>query len=182
LKVRESGSESVHLEAWPVAGAVDTSVLEGMKIARDLASKGLEARMTAKINVRQPLATLRAKVSGQPTSPLVELIKDEVNVKEVVFGASIETDVELDTKLTPQLKEEGMIRELIRAIQDLRKAKGLSVSDKASLTIDTNGVGRKLIEENEKQLKGICTISDIRFGTVEGEALQIGDISFKLSL
>lgn len=189
---REVGGEveSVHLEEWPTAGEINLDVLEGMKVVRELASKGLEARMTSKINVRQPLKTLRIKIQDSgfkiqdksQQAKLIELIKDEVNVKEISFGASIETDVQLDTVITPDLKEEGMVRELIRAIQDLRKEKGLSVNDVAALTVETNGVGRKFIEDNEKQLKATCTISEVRFGSVVGEWVTIGDILFKVSL
>jgi isoleucyl-tRNA synthetase len=138
--------------------------------------------MKAKINVRQPLATLRVKADGTLSEGLVELVKDEVNVKEVIFGSKIENDVELDVVLTPELKEEGMVRELIRMIQDLRKVKGLNVNDKAIVTIDTNGAGRKLVEENEKQLKAVCAISEVRFGNIEGESVVVGDIPFKVSL
>ncbi len=181
---------SVHLEMWPKAGKASTDLLESMKVVRSLASKGLEARMTAKVNVRQPLKTLKVKIAGQSgmqlevqlSAQFVDLIKDEVNVKEVIFGAPIETDVQLDMVITPELKEEGMVRELIRAIQDLRKEKGLSVNDAASLTIETSGAGRKFVEDNEKQLKSVCTISEIRFGNVEGEEIVVGDVSVKISL
>jgi hypothetical protein len=37
----------------------------------------------------------------------LEIIKDEVNVKEVLFDDSINGDVELDTNITPELKEVG---------------------------------------------------------------------------
>ncbi len=179
-KDQETGS--VHLEMWPIAEKVDTDLLTSMKVVRELASKGLEARMITKINVRQPLKTLRVKSAEQLSAQLIELIKDEVNVKEVTFGTPIETDVQLDVVITPDLKEEGMVRELIRAIQDLRKEKGLSVNDVVALAVETDGVGRKFIEDNEKQLKATCTISDIKFGNVMGEAITIGDVSFKVSL
>ncbi len=189
---KEAGGEleSVHLEEWPVAGDVDKNLLEAMVVVRELSSKGLEARMNSKINVRQPLQTLRTKIqdSGfkiQDKSRLVqiiELIKDEVNVKEVSFGAQIETDVQLDVTMTPELKEEGMTRELIRAIQDLRKEKGLSVSDVAMLTVETNEAGQKFIEKNKAQLMATCTIKEVKFGNVVVEGVMIGEISFKLSI
>jgi isoleucyl-tRNA synthetase len=181
---QEAGGEleSVHLEEWPEGGQVDSQLLKDMDVIRTISSRGLEARMKAKINVRQPLATLRVKADGTLSEGLVELVKDEVNVKEVIFGSKIENDVELDVVLTPELKEEGMVRELIRMIQDLRKVKGLNVNDKAIVTIDTNGAGRKLVEENEKQLKAVCAISEVRFGNIEGESVVVGDIPFKVSL
>lgn len=182
-RVEDGGLDSVHLQEWPEAGKVDMGLLESMKLARDLSSKGLEARMAAKINVRQPLQKLKVKSDKSKVSEaFIDLIKEEVNVKEVVFNQAIEKDVELDTNITPELKEEGMVRELIRAIQDLRKEKGLSVSDKAALMIDTNDVGKSFIEKNKAQLMETCTISSISFGTSQGASTQIGDFSVKLGL
>jgi len=178
------GLESVHLETWPAAEKIDSDLIANMETVRTLCSKGLEARMAAKINIRQPLSKL--KVKNQKSKSLADnfvgLIKDEVNVKEVVFGVTIEKDVELDTTITPTLKEEGMTRELIRAIQDLRKEKGLSMNDKAVLILDTNGAGRKFVEDNEKQVKAACTISEVRFGSVVGEPVVTGDVEFKVTL
>ena len=51
----------------------------------------------------------------------MNLIKDEINIKEIIFDKNIATDVELDTIITLELKVEGQLREFIRAIQDLRK-------------------------------------------------------------
>jgi isoleucyl-tRNA synthetase len=126
--------ESVHLEEWPIVGKINEKLLKDMESVRAIASKGLEARMAAKINVRQPLQSLRVKWNAL-SADLTELIKDEVNVKGIEFSASIEKDVELDIKMTPELKEEGDLRELLRKIQDLRKEKGLKVGDKASIMI-----------------------------------------------
>jgi len=60
---REAGGEkeSVHLEDWPETFEVDEKLHETMNIVREISSKGLEARMSAKINVRQPLKELRIK-------------------------------------------------------------------------------------------------------------------------
>ncbi|MEK7641930.1 MAG: class I tRNA ligase family protein [Patescibacteria group bacterium] len=183
-KVKNGGAESVHLESWSEAGKVDDQLLESMKLARELSSKGLEARMAAKINVRQPLATLKVKMTTPKgfSGLFVELVKDEVNVKTVVFGVAMEKDVELDVTMTPELKEEGMVRELIRAVQDLRKEKGLSVSDKAALTIETDDAGKTFIEKNKAQVLATCTISDISFGTAQGIEIPIGDLKVKLGL
>jgi isoleucyl-tRNA synthetase len=159
--------------------------------------------MTAKINVRQPLQALKVKIkelsenedcsvrkahglSGfkihdkTQRAQLVELVKDEVNVKSVTFGAPIETDVHLDITMTPELKEEGMVRELIRAIQDLRKEKGLSVNDMAILTAETSSEGQAFIEKNKAQLSAACSIKEMKFDSVVGEVVVIGEFVLKL--
>lgn len=158
--------ESVHLEEWPVAGKIDAELLKAMKLVRNLASKGLEARMAAKINVRQPLLSLKVKEQNVVGAELVALIKDEVNVKNVIFGADIASDIELDTAMTPELKEEGELRELLRKIQDMRKEKGLSVGDAATL-IATEDM-REMISKNEDLIKKATKITAIGFGGALG--------------
>ncbi len=153
--------ESVHLEDWTEAGPVDQKLLSGMEAVRTLASKGLEARTVAKINVRQPLQSLNVRGEALEAG-LVELIKDEVNVKEVSFGASIEKEVTLDTNITPALKEEGDVRELIRLVQDMRKEKGLSVGDKAVLVIGPDQ--EALVQKNAEQIKKVAGLSAIESG------------------
>ncbi|MFA6554594.1 MAG: class I tRNA ligase family protein [Candidatus Paceibacterota bacterium] len=170
--------ESVHLEDWPVDDKVDLKVLETMKVVRDIASKGLEARMSVKINVRQPLASLKISafakmVTAESTDKIkfnskdmdaqfVDLIKDEVNVKEVIFGSTITNEVELDVVLTPELKEEGELRELLRKIQDLRKEKGLSVGDTAVLIATENLRG--IISKNLETIKKTTSLGSIEYG------------------
>ncbi len=160
----KGSEESVHLEAWPEAEKTDEEVLKGMEAVRAIASKGLEARTNAKMNVRQPLAKLsvNASLATHLGAEYAELIKDEVNVKEVFFGAAIKTDVELDTALTPELKEEGELRELLRKIQDLRKEKGLQVGDKAVLvaTADLKGI----IGTREQEILKATNFFALEFG------------------
>ncbi len=156
--------ESVHLEEWPTAKLPDQKIFTDMQTVRELASKGLEARMKAKINVRQPLATLKVKKPLMLSHAHVDLIKDEVNVKEVIVDTSIATDVELDVNITPHLKEEGDLREFLRKIQDMRKEKNLSVGDVAVLTVPPEM--RDLAIKYEPEIKKITNVSGIEFGSV----------------
>ncbi len=159
--------ESVHLEDWPKGGEIDTDLIADMVDTREIASRGLEARTVAKINVRQPLAllkvktgrwTLRQKVLG---SAYVSIIREEVNVKEVKF-VELATDVELETNLTPELKEEGELRELMRKIQDMRKEKGLAVGDMAVLIVGE--AEKELADKYSDQLKKTTSLSAIESG------------------
>jgi isoleucyl-tRNA synthetase len=114
---------SVHLERWPDIDLSNEEVIRNMAETRRISSLGLEARSKANLKIRQPLSSLSVRV----IHAYQEIIKDEVNVKEI-----IDTDidgVELDTTLTPELIEEGAVRELVRKIQDLRKERGLKPSD-----------------------------------------------------
>jgi isoleucyl-tRNA synthetase len=70
----------------------------------------------------------------------VELGPEEVEVHEVpVTGWRVASDgpatVALDLELTPELRREGLARELVRAVQDLRKASGLAVEDRIELAV-----------------------------------------------
>ena len=176
---KEAGGhiESVHLEDWPVAQTVDNELLSNMDNVRAIASKGLEARMKAGINVRQPLMTLKVKKSiasglDKLSNEFLQIIKDEVNVKEVLFDDSINTDVELDTNITPELKEEGMVREIMRAIQDLRKEKGLTVNDRVTLNVNTNQVGKEFIEKNKVEIMRVTSLKEIAFENIDENTSQ----------
>jgi len=159
------GMESVHLEAWPVAGKTDEDLIEKMKAVRAIASLGLEARSKAKINVRQPLQKI--KVASEKFKPmeadLAELIKGEVNVKGILFEAHLSANVELDTHITQELEEEGELRDLIRAIQDRRKEKGLTIQDRPTLKIFAEDKDMQaFIQRNRSELLKAVLLNDIQ--------------------
>ena len=188
LKLK-GGLESVHLEEWPVAGEIDGNLLENMKMTRTIASLGLEARSKAKINVRQPLSKLQVASDKFQVSDsaLLDLIKEEVNVKEVAFvqGDTLDTvaKVELDTNITPELKEEGAFRELIRAVQDARKEKGLNISDRAKLTVSTEGPALDFVKKSEAVIKKSTGLESISYDSLsEVNRISIGDYSIGIKL
>ena len=127
--------ESVHLLDWPEAGKIDEAVLEKMKRTRDIITEGLALRMQKsetedQIKVRQPLSEL--VYDGEELNEYYEaIIADEVNVKAVTHGSAMN----LDKEITPELKEEGFARELIRFIQAGRKKAGLNVDDRIKLSV-----------------------------------------------
>ncbi len=135
---------SVHLSHWPHAGAVDAQLLLDMDIARDAASAGLKARDQAAIKVRQPLAKL--SINHALPDELRAIVADEVNVKEVVVDAGLK-EVVLDTVLTPELKEEGMVRDIARRIQEWRKEQKLSISDRPTMTLEVSAEEKSVAEK-----------------------------------
>lgn len=177
----DSSLESVHLCDWPEAEEVDEKLLTSMQKVRDIVSLGLEARAAAGIKVRQPLATLTIPHALFPTDTAFhELIKDEVNVKEVVSGDG--ESVEIDTTITNELKKEGMARELIRHIQQLRKDSDLTPQDTAKLSIDADEEFKKLVTEFEVDIKKTALISQITFASVSADTVSIDGHDIKLSL
>ena len=127
--------ESVHLLDWPEAGVIDEAVLVQMAKTREIITAGLAERMKkteteAQIKVRQPLAKL--VYAGEKLDDFYEqIIMEEVNVKSVEHGEALV----LDKTLTPELLEEGKIRELIRFVQAARKKAELNVDDRIKLMV-----------------------------------------------
>lgn len=173
--------ESVHLETWATSKDVDTQILKDMADVRNIVSLALEARAKAGIKVRQPLQKLKVK-SGKSKVGYTEIIRDEVNVKEIMFDDSIHDEVELDTVITPELKLEGQFRDLLRSIQELRKKTGLTPSDVVILHIQTTDEGRALVEKFANEIKKTALIRDIIFDEVSGEMFAIEGVSFACKL
>jgi len=131
-------AESVHLCDWPEADKklVNKSLEEKMAQARAIVVLALAQRASAGLKVRQPLASLKVKGKNdklKADKELLEIIKDEVNIKDVIFDETIKDEVLLDKKITKELKEEGQARELARQIQDMRKEAGLTRKDVISI-------------------------------------------------
>jgi valyl-tRNA synthetase len=130
--------ESVHLSTWPSANSKvkdqKSKLIEDMEEVRKIVEKIHAARKLANIPVSQPLA--KVTVGGpEITGELLQLIKDEVNIREIKFVKGGER-VELDTKITPELEEESKARKLIRKIQEERKNMGMDLTQKVNVTSD----------------------------------------------
>ncbi|MFH1979226.1 MAG: isoleucine--tRNA ligase [Patescibacteria group bacterium] len=163
-----SNTESVHLEKWLESGEVDQELLTAMSFVRSFATMALMQRAEGNIRVRQPLQKLSVKHSGEAFPYWDEvkyLLADEINVKEVVFedGVSLEeSGVELDTNITSELKEEGQVRELTRAIQGHRKKLGLKPGEEAKIKIQTSSEGQEFVNKHKSVLKDL-NIKDLEF-------------------
>lgn len=178
---REVYKESIHLEEWPTYKGFDFEVLDGMQNTRDIVSLGLQLRQKNNIPVRQPLSELKVK-SLKLSSEYIELIKDELNVKEVVQDESLTSEVALDLEITPKLKQEGYYRELVRAVQDMRKDMGLVPSDVISLHIKTDNAGEDIINRFKNEILKTVGAKEIKFDDIDGNEVKIDDLVFKLKI
>ena len=174
---RKDDLVSVHLESWPDVEksyklqATSYKLLQNMSEVRQLVSLALEERSKSGIKVRQPLPslTIRGLQPATMIPELVSLIKEEVNVKEVKWQTDLAEPVRLDLEITPELKVEGQVRELVRQFQDLRKQSGLSPRDRAVLFLLSSHPDRALIEANRAEICRAVGVTDIRWnesGTV----------------
>lgn len=156
--VREGeDEESVHLAAWPhvsyqpsfwgrLFGRDESRLaLETMQVARNVVSSALDERDKAGIKVRQPLQTLEIPVPLAQS--YLDMIADELNVKRVVVTPNA---LRLDTTITDELREEGFVRETIRAIQAYRKESGLSPGEKSTYALSSASDDEKRIVEKHR--------------------------------
>jgi isoleucyl-tRNA synthetase len=132
-----TGEESVHLSNWPSVGKIDDKLEQEMDFARKLCELGHSKRKELQIKVRQPLAQLTVNNSQLAIGDeITELIKDELNVKKIVFEKGKgEMTVSLDTNITKELKEEGEARDIVREIQKQRKVLGTSLDEKVDVVL-----------------------------------------------
>jgi isoleucyl-tRNA synthetase len=166
----EGVAGSVHLTDYPVAQGVmrDPDVIAEMARLRRLVEDGLAARETARIKVRQPLA--RATVRGAQLHPeLGGIFAEELNVKRVEYAppAGEHEDVVLDTELTDELRAEGMVRELSRKVNELRKQAGLALDDRITLYVDADGELRRAVETHREHLERETLATRIVLGRPE---------------
>ncbi len=207
-----TAEESVHLTDYPKAEnrMDDKKLMEEVFMTKTIVSLGLSSRAKLKIKVRQPLSKVKIALAQQYDSSLlkdeIEIIKEELNVKEVEIindpnqlatviakpnakllgpkygkkvqeiiktakegkfeklengnirvmdyelnsdemeiaylgkeGANIETEagilVALDTEITKELEWEGLARDIVRQIQELRKLADYKVNDRIKISI-----------------------------------------------
>ncbi len=160
--------KSVHLENWPDSkklSKTENELIEKMKAVREIVAEALALRASAGIKVRQPLALLKIKnqkLKIRNHKDLLKIIADEVNVKKIVFDKTIGDNLELDRQITPGLKKEGQVRDLVRIVQDLRKEAGYVPKDK--ITVFVRGdYAKNIIKEFEKDLKSEVGAREIRY-------------------
>jgi isoleucyl-tRNA synthetase len=146
-----SKEESVHLENWPVTEKLireEIKLIKDMDLVRQIVEAGLRERAEAGIKVRQPLNFYSTSQVKSLSDQLKQIVSEELNVKEVKFGED-----KLDTELTDELREEGILRELIRSINNLRRERKLTVNDKIHLAYQTDSKELKTtINKYQKEL------------------------------
>jgi isoleucyl-tRNA synthetase len=167
-----SNGNSVHLSDFPQALQwLDPEVEANMARARQAVEAGLAARDSVRIRVRQPLASIA--LPGEPLpEEIATIVRDELNVKSITFGAP---EVTLDTEITEELRLEGLAREVVRLIQDRRKKAGLNVEDRIHTCFEADGLLGRAIEKHVDYIKNetLSVTMDHGKGDCEGEQLLL---------
>ena len=182
----------------------DNSLVDDMEKCKIISTIVHELRQKVKLRVRQPLSKLCLFGSSFHTwtykDSLIEILKNELNVKSIEDITKTSTGfienkegwitsklydrvwVSLDTRITPELQQEGNYRELLRAIQDIRKKLGLTPSDIILLTLETNEAGKQLIQKFDIDMKKIILASEIEFRENNGEEVKIDELVFRIKI
>ena len=180
-KTQKAGTESVHLHDWPKADKklFDKELEKEMEKVREIIAAGLALRKEKQIKVRQPLAKLTVKKLRnleieKLRNELDDLIKDELNVKEVIYNESQKEDIVLDTELTQPLIYEGYVRELMRQIQDMRKEAKYRLDDKVFCQWHSDDKEiSEAIRHWSGSIKEEVLLSEFRNGPHDGKAYDI---------
>jgi isoleucyl-tRNA synthetase len=130
---------SVHLEHWPEPYNLQPTtpnVLEAMGEVRAIVSRIMDVRDQSGKAVKQVLGHVTITTpSGNLAKDYLDVILDEVNIKQASVKQGSELMVEVDLTLTPELIREGMARELTRRVNGLRKDAGLTIADRIELKV-----------------------------------------------
>lgn len=246
--------ESIHLCDFPNVEEewIDSELETKMEQLLSIVVLGRSCRNTANIKNRQPIGRMYVKAESRLSDFYLEIIAEELNVKEVSFtdeveafttycfkpqlrtlgrrfgsklnllkevlndldgraamkslnetgeltvtvdgtkevlatedllietaqmdGYVSETDngitVVLDTNLTPELIEEGFVRELISKVQTMRKDSDFEVTDHIRLYQDGNAVLKEIIQRNAEQIKSEILADEIYLGEMRGHTAE----------
>ena len=83
----------------------------------------------------------------------------------------------LDTDVTPELKAEGVARDVVRAVQQARKDAGLDVADRIRLRVETSGAVADAVAAHQAFVAAETLATDVVFAPVGAEAgeVEVGD-------
>jgi len=173
---------SIHLYDWPgpKQRLINRTLEKKMEDVRDVVASALAERAKAGIKVRQPLNELRINNQGlRKEAELLNLVREEVNVKKITFGKTMK----LDTKITPKLREEGVIREAVRQINELRKKAGLTPKDKISIQCSGPPELTRILEKNKKFILSQAQARELCFSKKSlGQQTRVGQQFFGLAI
>jgi len=185
--------KSVHLEAWSISSDLseaEQEVIDKMELVRKIVELGLARRDEAGIKIRQMLSSVTVK-SQEIILALeyLDLIKDELNIQKVIWDLGVldYPELILDAEITPELKKEGIKRELVRIINNLRKDEGLTLSDIAVVSVlgVSDEINQVISERTAEIMKDTLSSAINVLTTLSNETIKevkIDDCKFTIAL
>lgn len=185
LKVRdEQAPDSVHLCMWPEVDEAffNETALEEMTVLRKHVESVLALRSENKLKVRQPLASAtiagwNAAAEGAEQYELI--LREELNVKAILSAE----EYAIDTELSEELLLEGLLREMVRQTNALRKKARLSIGDYIEVKVHTtNDMVKKVLEvHGEEYQKSVLATSAVLVEEAQEHTLKMGEGKTTLS-
>ena len=156
--------ESIHLENYPSPNKklVDGKLEEKMRRLREIVNLGLKERASLGIKVRQPLKEMSVgKLADGLDLELLDLAREEINLKGIRYDSSLKDSIKLDEIISVELKEEGIIREIIHGIQMMRKKLGLRPEDEIQVSYSGAETLVGIIENNKENISREAKIKEL---------------------
>lgn len=157
--------ESIHLSLFPnvdkkkIDSNLEKEFLDGLKVIES----GLAERDKMKIGLKWPLAGVEVKSPGKIGSEMGEIIKRQLNVKDINVKKAEELVLNLDLKMTPELEAEGYSREVARKVQSERKIAGLKKGELVDLEIYCDKNVSTMLERHLEFMKARTNSRKISF-------------------
>jgi isoleucyl-tRNA synthetase len=161
-------------ELSAVAGdLVDVSVKVDFRAVGRRLGKQVQA-VAAAVAAADPAELVAAYRAGTATVPVdgtaVALSEGDLVVTETpregwTVASAAGLTVALDLTLTPELERAGLVREVVRLVQDARKSTGLAVSDRIELWWTAEGAVAQAVSEHAEQLAGEVLATTVHAGT-----------------
>ena len=131
----------------------ELSSLDGAKAMKELKENG----------------ALKFEVNGAEVVLTEEdLLIETAQMDGFVSESDGDTSVVMDTKLTPELIEEGFVREIISKVQTMRKEAGFEVTDKISVSARDNDKILKVMKDHEEEIKSEVLAEEMLLGETKG--------------
>lgn len=181
VEVDKNAEESVHIALYPEfteIGETEKNLLKDMELTRNISSIGNSIRKQNKLAVRQPLLEMAVKTEGSELpEEYLEIVKDELNIKEVNFVDELPKDenwleiienqigASINSEITEDLAVEGAARDLIREIQKLRKEAGVDWDAKIKVEYKSEDLYSKALKRFGDEIKEKTLVEDIQPGT-----------------
>lgn len=186
-----TGGESVHLQNWPTGGQVNQIVLDEMFTIRELITIGLSQRAAAGVKVRQPLASARVSlpfdIGDGYHEELLSIMAEELNVKSINSVVASDASILMNLELTPELRREGLARDIVRHIQTARKNAGLNIDDRIKLVlVASDPETQQALEEHRSMIEQeVLAAAPFRVqtdNTPDYQTVKLGDGSLGMHL